>query len=408
MPDPEKPIAAICGVGADSLKSPLPPVSVPSTFDTTGANLRALSPPNRKAKPCMAKRSGQSGTVVCKGNWWHLRYLEDAPNGRIRKSVPIGRVDVMTKTQARRLAKKHLDEIGVNTPQHLERAINVSTFDVALEKWETGLLPGFKPSGQQSSKYIIKKHIKPKFGGMLLEQVDKQAVQVWINELSASGLKPKTVSNVAKLLKSVLNWNDVGTRDWRLRLPQIPDIEQRWFTPEEVEKIVEAAQGQYKVLFRLAYHTGCRCGELFALRVEDFDFAKSTVSIVRSAWRNLETSPKSQKGRRTIYLDSRTLAEVKTLLGGRASGRIFMTRDGTPLKSGDVNRDTLKPICKNVGIAVGTMHAFRHGRVSAMESGGTPRKIIKLEIGHSSLRMTDRYTHFTPEQRKATAEKLAV
>lgn len=88
--------------------------------------------------------------------------------------------------------------------------------------------------------------------------------------LSASGLKPKTVSNVVKVLKSVLNWNDVGTRDWRLRLPQIPEIEQRWFTSEEVERIIEAAEGQYKVLFRLAYHTGCRCGELFALRVENF------------------------------------------------------------------------------------------------------------------------------------------
>jgi hypothetical protein len=41
-----------------------------------------------------------------------------------------------------------------------------------------------------------------------------------------------------------------------------------------------------------------------------------------------------------------------------------------------------------------------------MESAGTPRNIIKLEIGHSSLRMTERYTHFTPEQRKAAAEKL--
>jgi integrase len=228
-------------------------------------------------------------------------------------------------------------------------------------------------------------------------------------ELSASGLKPKTVSNVVKLLKSVLNWNDVGTRDWRLRLPQIPEIEQRWFTAEEVEKIIKAAEGQYKVLFRLAYHTGCRCGELFALRVEDFDFARATVRIVRSAWRNLETTPKSGKSR-TIYLDSRTLTEVKALMlvHGRASGRLFVTRDGTPLKSGDVNRAVLKPICRRVGIPVGTMHAFRHGRVSAMESGGTPRKIIKLEIGHSSLRTTERYTHFTPEQRKATAEKLAV
>ena len=378
-----------------------------STLDTSSDNVGPLSPSNRKAKPCMAKRSGQSGTIVRKGNVWHLRYLEDTPNGRVRKSVPVGRVDEMTKTQARRLSKNHLEEIGINTPHHLALAINVSTFDIALQKWETGLLPGFKPSGQQSSKYIIRKHIKPKFSGMLLEQVDKQAVQVWINELSASGLKSKTVSNVVKLLKSVLNWNDVGTRDWKLRLPQIPENEQRWFTPEEAEKIIEAAEGQYKVLFRLAYHTGCRCGELFALRVEDFNFAKGTVRVARSAWRDLETTPKSGKSR-TIYLDSRTLMEVKALLNGRASGRIFMTRDGTPLKSGDVNRDVLKPICKQVGIPVGTMHAFRHGRVSAMESGGTPKKIIKLEIGHSSLRMTERYTHFTAEQRKANAEKLAV
>lgn len=175
-----------------------------------------------------------------------------------------------------------------------------------------------------------------------------------------------------------------------------------------MEKIIEAGEGQYKVLFRLAYHTGCRCGELFAFRVEDFDFAQGTVSVVRSAWRNLETSPKSQKSRRKIYLDSRTLMEVKALLDGRASGRIFVTRNGTPLKSGDVNHDVLKQICKQIGIPIGTMHAFRHGRASAMESGGTSRKIIKLEIGHSSLRMTDRYTHFTPEQRRATAEKLAV
>lgn len=193
-----------------------------STPNASGDSVLPLSPPDRKAKPSMGKRSGQSGTIVRKGNWWHLRYLKDTPDGRIYKSVPIGRVGEITKTQAKRLGKKYLEELGINTPQHLDQALNASTFDIALQNWEAGLLPGFKPSGQQSSKYIIKKHIKPKFGGMLLEQVDKQAVQVWINELSTSGLKPKTVSNVVKLLKSVLNWSDVGTRDWRLRLSANP------------------------------------------------------------------------------------------------------------------------------------------------------------------------------------------
>ena len=81
---------------------------------------------------------------------------------------------------------------------------------------------------------------------------------------------------------------------------------------------------------------------------------------------------------------------------------------GTPLKNGDVNRDVLKPLCKQLGMPKGTMHAFRHGRVSRMQDSGVNEKIILTEIGHSSLRQTRRYTHFSPASRRATAEKLAI
>ncbi len=85
------------------------------------ATISALSPSNRKAKPCMGKRSVQSGTVVRKGNFWHIRFLVDAPEGRKRKSVPIGRRDELTKTQARLLGDAYIHELGINTPQHLQR-----------------------------------------------------------------------------------------------------------------------------------------------------------------------------------------------------------------------------------------------------------------------------------------------
>jgi integrase len=147
-------------------------------------------------------------------------------------------------------------------------------------------------------------------------------------------------------------------------------------------------------------------GELFGLHITDFDFAKGTVRVQRSTFQNFENSPKSQKSRRMIYLDALTLKMVHEHLAGRMSGRIFMTRLGTPLKM-DVNRDVLKPICKRLGIPKGTMHAFRHGRVSKMQDAGVNEKVIQTEIGHSTLRMTRRYTHFSPEQRRATAEKLA-
>src|SRR5580692_5159315 len=208
---------------------------------STRVTIPPLSPSNQKAKPCMGKRSGQSGCIVQKGNIWHVRFLVDTPEGRVRKSVPVGNVDEITKTQARRLGDAYIHELGINTPQHLAQSLAAPTFDVALQKWRDACLVGFKPSGKQSAKYVVGKHVEPKFTGKLLEQVDKQAVQLWINELASSGLKPKTVSNIVKMLKSILNWNEIGTRDWKLRLPEIPEDEQRWFTEEEVEKITEAA-----------------------------------------------------------------------------------------------------------------------------------------------------------------------
>jgi integrase len=356
----------------------------------------------------MAKRSGQAGTVVRKGRKWHLRYLQDTPEGRIRKSVPLGDVDKLTKTQAKRLGAEWLHHHGVNTPEHIEQADAVPTFDSALAKWKEARLECFKPSGKSTSECTVAKHIAPSFEGLLLEQVDKQAVQCWVNDLAASGLAPKTVSNIVKILKSILSWNDVATSGWKLRLPAIPEDEQRWFTEEEAVRIIRAAEGQYQVLFRLAYATGMRAGELFGLHVEDFNFEAGIVRVLRSTFRNIEDTTKSKKGRRTIYLDSHSLEEVRTFLAGRTAGRVFMTRLGTPLKVGAVDKYVLRPICKKLGIPHGGMHAFRHGRVSKMQDKGVNEKIIQLEVGHSSLRMTQRYTHFSPEKRRATAEKLAI
>jgi integrase len=61
-----------------------------------------------------------------------------------------------------------------------------------------------------------------------------------------------------KLLKLILAWSEIPTSGWKLALPEIPPKEQRWFTADEVTRLIEAAEGQYKVLFRLAYATGAR------------------------------------------------------------------------------------------------------------------------------------------------------
>jgi integrase len=52
------------------------------------------------------------------------------------------------------------------------------------------------------------------------------------------------------------------------------------------------------------------------------------------------------------------------------------------------------------------MHAFRHGRVSWMRMNAVPDDLVKRQVGHSSLRTTSGYTHFSEDYQRELADKL--
>ncbi len=87
------------------------------------------------------------------------------------------------------------------------------------------------------------------------------------------------------------------------------------------------------------------------------------------------------------------LAEIlREHLNGRASGRLFQTRNGTAFSKDNVRRNLLSVLDK-LGLKPGGLHAFRHGRVSVLQENGVPGDLVKEWIGPSSLRTTSRYTH---------------
>jgi len=355
----------------------------------------------------MSRRGGQSGTVVRKGNWWHGRYYIDVAGSakRARKSVAIGHCDEMTKPEARRKLAARLNELGVNDNSYLEKALTpVKLFSEHAAWWEANVLPMHKPSSQNSSHYILKKHLIPYFGQLPMDSISEGTVQEWISGLQRQGeLKPHTITNMWKVFKLV-----VGklSREWSVRLPEVPETEQRFFTPEEMRKLIDESEGQYKALFAFQFATGMRFGEMAGLHVEDLDFKELVVYIRRSTFMHQEVTPKSKAGHREVDVDSDTMAIVKDYLGDRTSGRVFQSRNGTPLVCGNVNRYVLKPLCEQVGIPKGTTHAFRHGRVSVLQQNGVPGDLIKRWVGHSSLKTTSKYSHFTKEFRKETASRL--
>jgi len=381
---------------------------------TDGGTLSAATLNRQRRKGtgrCMRKRSGQSGSVKLVGKKWVGRYWRDVPGSDEREhpAVTLGEKSSMTKPEARRKLLEIIEAEGVNTPQHLEKALKRAvTFDTIADEWEAKRLPMLHTSSRHIIPARLRLHVRPFFGEMSIEEIRTGIVNDWI--LTAKKLEPKTVINCWKDFRSVVNWHrrqmDKPKVTWYPDLPELPNVEQRWFTPTEVRSIVDAATGKYKVLFHLAGHTGMRCGELCALRVEDLKLEHGVIEVTRSVWNGIEGPTKTKAGRRVVYLDSVTVTMLRGHLDGRKTGRVFESRSGRPLLSQDINRKFLKPLCERLGIPVGTMHAFRHGRASQMQATGLPGDFVTSQIGHSSLKITSIYTHFEHEKKRALAEQL--
>jgi integrase len=329
----------------------------------------------------------------------------------------IGNTDLSV---AKRKLRTLLEEMGLNEDSHLERtATGARTFGSEAAWWTENRLPMFKPSCQETMGSHLEKYLLPRFGSLPLAAIDERRVQEFIADLARveytwpngveKRLSPKSIRNVVGVLKQILG--EKVWREWKLALPEIPFKEQRCFSPTEMLQIINAAQGQWKVLFTMLASTGLRCGEAFGLHVEDIDLSAGRIYVRRSVWNGEEVSVKTKQGYRTVNIEPALVEMLIAHLGDRKGGRVFQTRNGTPFCKSNVRRK-LNQILKQLNLPPAGLHAFRHGRVSVLQANGVPGDLIKEwvghSMGHSNLRTTSRYAHFRDDFRKQVASNVAL
>jgi integrase len=265
------------------------------------------------------------------------------------------------------------------------------------------------------------KDIGPFLGDIPLATLAEQDIAAWVKHLettdSARGRprSPKTIKNIHGFLSGALG-AAVKVREIPVnpaagrRLPKgggdETEVIDRLLSHDEFNRLLDATTDYWKPLVEFMVASGCRWGEVSALKPADVDREAGTVRI-RRAWKKsskgYETGPpKTKRSRRVIDIDHSILDKLDY-----SHEYLFVNRDGGPVRYAGFRRRVWdKAVARAKLEPPPTPHALRHTCGSWMLNAGVPIIIVSRHLGHESVQVTvDIYGHL---DRSVSSQAAAV
>lgn len=179
---------------------------------------------------------------------------------------------------------------------------------------------------------------------------------------------------------------------------KVDNRRERFITHAEESRLLAALTGRnahLRPVAIVALYTGMRRGEILRLEWRDVDLINDEIRIPKG-------TTKSGKGR-VIPIDETVREALLSLRGERMeSDRVFEGKGYYPVS---VSEEFSK-VCRSLGWHDVTLHTLRHTYATRLKDAGTDPFTIRDLLGHATLRMTDIYTHATPETMRRAVKLL--
>ena len=303
-----------------------------------------------------------------------------------------------SKSEARkalRQALKDRDE-GVSPT-----TITVSAF---LDSWLEDMRDAVSHRTWLNHESIVRLHLNPTIGAKKLAKLTPKDVHGLYRIKLAGGLSPGRVRRIhvtlSRALKDAVRWRDVSRNvAAEVTPPKEYRRETRVLTPQQVGQLLDAARGdRLEAAYVLPATCGLRQGECLSLRFEDIDFAKGTLQVKRTVWRNQVYPPKTPHSRRAIKLPKIALDTLKRHARNNNEARegwVFPTKHGNPVDAHNFIHRPWKRMLRKAGLPETTRyHDLRHGAASLLLSQNVPVPVVSNYLGHANSSITLRiYAH---------------
>lgn len=356
-----------------------------------------------------------SGQIIArKTNTWLLRLYQG-------RDPATGKRRYLNKTVQgeRASAEAELARLLSQIPPRPESS---SILDEYLDWWLYAAVDNrLRAKTARDYRTLLARYVRPNLGRVKLGGLKPLDLQSLILSLTNRGLSARTVRYTHAVLRSALD----QARRWKLlvenpaadmSLPRADKCEFPVLTPEEARRFTSVCREDPAGLVLLvALTTGLRPSEYLAIRAEDFDRLRATLTITRTlerakgAWLFAET--KRPRSRRTVSVP----AEVSRLIANHIDAGelgptrlLFESSTRGPIHERNLVQRLFKPLIKRASLPDIRLYDLRHTFAVLALREGVPARLVSEQLGHASVAFTlEVYGHVLDETRSVAAERLS-
>ncbi len=320
----------------------------------------------------------QKGSKV----WW-IRYACQYGHLHREKIGPKGLAKAEYERQRVRARRE-----GYCPTQERNKPRPVQFQDMAEEylRWAKVNHRGYREDVSRMSRLVAA------FRGKTLDEITVRDVEAFKAKLAAQ-MSPASVNRHLALLKHLftlgIQWGKATKNPAKsVRLFKENNARVRYLTADEEARLFQVCPDRYKPFVSVALHTGFRKGELLGLRWRDVDFEAGVLTVERSKHGEAKRVP----------MNSRVVEILKTL--PRTSPHVF------PPEQYQWISQTFPAIVRKAKVEDFHFHDLRHTFASRLAMAGVDMLTIKELGGWKTLGMVIRYTHLSPDHKRAAVERL--
>jgi len=249
------------------------------------------------------------------------------------------------------------------------------------------------------------------FGGQGLKDIGSKEIWDYQVKRQSDGVQSSTINRELAFLSTAVNFANRHW-DWNLSNPvtgrkmgNATGSRDRWLSRDEANRLIQAAAREPKAPYladfiRLALYTGCRRGELLGLEWSRVDLQRNVI--------HLQAQHTKSAAPRVIPL----CQEARAALIGRRRFRasncpdapfVFVNYEGNQI--GSIKR-SFSTACRRADISDFRIHDLRHTFASWLVTEGVPLLEVSRLLGHSTVKMTERYAHLEQDSLESAVSLL--